>query len=152
MFPGAFSAFRQTVGSRDAIIVVMNIALTTSHDRMAPCFAGVELRILSADAEIGNAGLVSTRGWHPLAWGHELMHRDVGVLICASLNLQTWAGIRGHGIQVIPEAIGDPDTVLKAWQCHQLTPPRVWPMYGSSLGGTGYGAGRRHRFRGGRHK
>ena len=119
----------------------MNLALAISHDRMAPCFAGVGLRIVDENAGFDDAEYLSTHGWHPLAWGRELMRRDVELLICAGINLQTWAGIRGHGINVIPEATGDPRQVLLAWRNHQLRPPASWPSYGGR---------QRRRFRGGR--
>lgn len=128
----------------------MNLALATSHDRMAPCFAGVELWILDENAELNQALRLSTHGWHPLAWGRELMRRDVGLLVCAGVNLQTWAGIQGHGIDVIPDAIGDPGTVLEAWRNRQLQPPPTWPACGGAPRRAGRRGGRQHRFRGGR--
>jgi hypothetical protein len=124
----------------------MKVALATSHGRMAPCFAGVELRIVQADAGLGAAGMVSTRGWHPLTWGRELMRRDVGLLLCAGIDQGTWGAIQGHGIQVVPGAMGDPDAVWEAWRNGVLRPPPVWPAYPNAFGRR---RGRR-RFRGGR--
>ena len=123
----------------------MNIALTTSHDRMAPCFAGVDLSIVDEQTPLGGARRLSTHGWHPLAWGRELMKNDVAVLLCAGIDLATWGGLCGHGIQVVPTAMGSPENVLAAWREKQLRPTPVWPAYAAPPRG-----GRRRRFRGGR--
>lgn len=124
----------------------MNVALAISHGRMAPCFAGVELRIVDGNGDLNAAGLVSTRGWHPLGWGRELMRRDVGLLLCTGIDQGTWGSIRGHGIQVIPNAMGDPGATLAAWRSGRLRPPPIWPAYPAGSGG----GRRRKRFRGGR--
>jgi len=154
---------------------VMKVALATSHGRMAPCFAGVELRIVAehtalqsrdggktgGQADLVDADVLSTHGWHPLAWGRELMRRDVGLLLCAGIDQGTWAAIQGHGIQVIPNAIGDTQAAFGAWHSGRLSLPRVWPSYPAGLAGFGaggfdrlaaggFGPGRRRRFRGGR--
>jgi hypothetical protein len=131
-------------------INAMKAALATSHARMAPCFAGVELRILDENTDLRAAEAVSTHGWHPLAWGRELMRHDVAVLLCAGIDHATWSAIQGHGIQVIPNAIGDPETVLEGWRSGRLSPPAVWPNYPVGFGAGGLRAGRRRRFRGGR--
>ena len=144
LFKNSYNAKRGT-GISNASIRMMKIALTTSYDRMAPCFAGTELLVLDENEDLDHAQTVATSGWHPLAWGRELMRRDVGVLVCAGIDLPTWAGIRGHGIQIVPEAIGAPADVLAAWQNHQLHTQQLWPACG-----TGRGDGRRRRFRGGR--
>ena len=129
---------------------VMKVALATSHGRMAPCFGGVELRIVDNNADLRDAPVLSTHGWHPLVWGRELMRRDVTLLMCAGIDQATWAALRGHGIQVIPNAIGDPATVFATWRSGRLSPPQLWPAYPVGFGGRrGFGAGRRRRFRGG---
>lgn len=150
----------------------MKAALATSHGRMAPCFAGVELLIVRddgprpADAQVApqasqaggrvgsaDAEVLSTHGWHPLGWGRELMRHDVGLLLCAGIAPATWAAIRGHGIEVIPNAMGEAGAVLDAWQSGLLDPPKLWPAYPSGLEsfmGNGSGGGRRRRrFHGG---
>ncbi len=125
---------------------------------MAPCFAGVELRVLNEEMNLDAAEVVSTCGWHPLAWGNELMRLDVALLLCAGIDHGTWAAIQGHGIQVIPNAIGEPDTAFATWHSGQLSPPQVWPSYPAGFGAGGFdrltagrfGSGQRRRFRGGR--
>jgi hypothetical protein len=124
---------------------------------MAPCFAGADLRIVRNDAFPGPVGLrdaeaVDTHGWHPLSWGRELMRRDVGLLLCAGIDQGTWSSIKGHGIEVIPNAMGVAGVVFNAWRRGQLAPPRIWPAYPVGWGrlpGGGMGRGRRRRFRGG---
>lgn len=131
----------------------MKAALAISHGRMAPCFAGVELRIVEKNvssqaggqADLDAANVLYTHGWHPLGWGRELMRKDVGLLLCAGIAPGTWAAIQGHGIEVIPNAMGDANAVLAAWRGGHLAPPRLWPAY---PGGVGWGRGRR-RFHGG---
>ena len=140
----------------------MKAALATSHGRMAPCFAGVDLRIVGdsapptqvdGQADLDGAEVLSTHGWHPLGWGRELMRHDVGLLLCAAIDQSTWASVLGHGIQVIPNAIGDAGSVLAEWRSGHLSPPRWWPAHASGFdsfcaGGFGRGHGRR-RFHGG---
>ena len=136
----------------------MKVALTTSHGRMAPCFAGVELRVLSDEMNLAVAKVVLTCGWHPLGWGHELMQRDITLLLCAGIDRGTWSAVQGHGIQVIPNAIGEPEAVFSSWRSGQLCPPQVWPSYPAGVGAGGFdrrnaggfGSGQRRRFRGGR--
>ena len=138
----------------------MNTALTISHGRMAPCFAGVEIWIVSNNipehaaghAILDGAKIILTYGWHPLGWGRELMRCDVGLLLCSGIDQSTWSSVQGHGIQVIPNAIGDALSVLNAWRSGRLSPPRLWPAYpdgyaGFPTGGCGRGRGMR-RFRG----
>ncbi len=105
----------------------MVIALATSHGRMAPCFAGTDLRIVSADGEASTATVLGTEDWHPLAWGTELAMRGVDLLICAGIDLATWSAVQGHDIAVIPDAMGEAETVWKAWLAGDLAPPASWP-------------------------
>jgi hypothetical protein len=129
----------------------MNVALTTSHERMAPCFSGVELRVVGPQSDLETAKVVVTRAWHPLVWGRELMRRDVNTLLCAGIDQVVWAGIRGYGIQVIPNTLGDPAEVLNQWSAGRLAVPQTWPMLpGMPDPDRGKGGGRRRRFRGGR--
>jgi len=124
----------------------VKVALATSHDRMAPCFAGIELRVIDEGGGPDNWKVVATHGWHPLAWGRELMQRDVGLLLCAGIDQATWAAVQGHGIQVIPIAMGDPRAAFAAWSSGRLAPPALWPAYGGGFDGRCRGRGRgRHR-------
>ena len=120
----------------------MLIALTTSHGRIAPCFAGVELCICADAREPSSTTTLATTGWHPLSWGRELVDRGVEVLICAGIDMSTWAALRGHGVDVIPEATGDVEDVLADWAAGRLVPPAAWPPY------HGMCPGRRCRRRG----
>ena len=130
---------------------LMKLALATSHGRMASCFGGVELRIVDDNADLREARVLSTHGWHPLAWGRELMSRDVTLLMCAGIDHATWAAVQGYGIQVIPNAIGNPETVFETWRNGHLSPPRLWPADPVGFRGRRrFGAGRRRRFHGGR--
>ena len=127
------------------------MALTVSDGRMAPCFSGVELRVVGSQENSEAAKVVETRGWHPLVWGRELMRRDVSTLLCTGIDQVVWGGIRGHGIQVIPNAIGDAESVLAQWVAGGLVVPRTWPILPDMPGsGRGRGGGRGRRFRGGR--
>jgi hypothetical protein len=141
----------------------MKVALAISHGRVAPCFAGVPLCVVDDDAstkgdaraDLRDAEAVATEGWHPLAWGRELMRRDVGLLLCAGIAPGTWAATQGHGIKVIPDAMGEADAVLAAWRSGHLTPPQMWPVTpngGDALAmrGSAGGGRRRRRFHGGR--
>ena len=125
----------------------MKVALATSHGRMAPCFAGVDLRLVDEHGSLSGAFALTTHGWHPLGWGRELMRRDVSVLLCAGIDHGTWASIRGHGITVIPGAVGAPAGVLQRWRNGSLQPPELWPVVPPH---TAPGVGGRRRFRGGR--
>lgn len=127
----------------------MNVGLTTSHNRMAPCFPGAELWILGPDQQIGQHQVVPTVGWHPLAWGQELMRWDVSMLLCAGIDQFLWGALQGYGIQVIPNAMGDPNEVFSQWRAGRLAVPPMWPMY-PGMYGRGRGRGRGRRFRGGR--
>lgn len=132
-------------------IKLMKVAFATSHGRMAPCFGGVELRIVNSNADLQDARVLSTHGWHPLAWGRELMRLDVTLLMCASVDQTTWAALRGHGIQVIPNSVGDPAAVFATWRNGRLSLPQLWPVYPVGFNGhRGFGAGRKRRLRGGR--
>jgi hypothetical protein len=154
----------------------MKVALATSHGRMAPCLAGVDLLVIDqaladqsgavgimrggardssgngrdAKAALESGQVFSTHGWHSLAWGRELMLRDVTLLLCAGVDHWTWAAIRGHGIRVIPNAFGETDVVVSAWRNGQLSSHRVWPAYPVGFVGVGGFGARRGRFRGGR--
>ena len=129
----------------------MNVALTTSHGRMAPCFPGVELRVVGPQSTPEEAEVTVTRAWHPLVWGRELMRRDVNTLLCAGIDQVVWAGIRGYGIQVIPNAMGDPGHVLKQWLTGHLAVPQPGSAFPEMRGpGRRRGGGCGRRFRGGR--
>jgi len=126
----------------------MNVALTTRHGHMVPCFSGVELLVIPPDQDLDRCEPVSTADWPPLAWGRELARRDVGVLICSGIYPFLWGALRGHGIDVVPNAIGESSSVLADWRSGALTVPPVWPCYPElHVGGRGR---RGRRFRGGR--
>jgi len=127
----------------------MNVALTTSHGRMAPCFSGVELRVVGPGSDPQAAEIVATRVWHPLVWGRELMCRDVNTLLCAGIDQVVWAGIRGYGIEVIPNVMGDMQQVLRQWLNSRSVTPQKRPIPPHTRGfGLGQGDGGNRRFRG----
>ena len=129
----------------------MNVALTISHGRMAPCFSGVELRVIESQGDPEQAEDIVTQAWHPLVWGRELMRRDVNTLLCAGIEQGVWAGIRGYGIEVIPNAMGNPGEVLNQWLNGRLVVPQTCTMASNVPDSScGRGAGRGRRFRGGR--
>ncbi len=133
----------------------MKAAAAISHGRVAPCFAGVEIWIVEQPSassapdhsERSEVEVISTHGWHPLGWGRELMRHDVGLLLCAGIEPGTWAAVRGHGIEVIPHAMGDVASVLEAWRKGMLSPPSLWPANPKGCEGLREGRGRR-RFHG----
>lgn len=134
----------------------MKVALTINCDRfMAPVFAGVEVWISDSDAEAGEGSrMISTRGWHQLAWGAELKRLGVDVLICGGVDMATYSALEGHGIQVIPDASGSAPEVFNAWRCGRLVPPEEWPPnpadYVVFMGRAGRGRGGFSRGGGGR--
>jgi len=129
----------------------MNVALTTSHGRMAPCFSGVELRMIGPQSDLKAAEIVVTRAWHPLVWGRELMRRDVDTLLCGGIDQVVCSGIRGYGIEVISDAMGDPEQVLNQWLTGRLAVPQPCSVFPEMPGlGSGRCRGQGRRFRGGR--
>jgi predicted Fe-Mo cluster-binding NifX family protein len=110
--------------------IAMNIGLTVVSGRVSPCFRGVNLWILGDHAGLERKCVAETQDWGDLAWGQELMKRDVSVLICAGLNQFLWGALKGHGIDVVPNAVGEPDEVLGQWQRGALPSPSVWPPHG----------------------
>lgn len=117
----------------------MKVALTTGQGRMAPCFAGADLRLVEEGKGYREADVVATHGWHPLAWGHELMRRDVDMLLCDGIDQSVWGAVQGHGIQVIPTVSGDAEQIFEQWSQGKLITPPLWPIYG-----VGEGKFRRH--------
>ncbi len=105
----------------------MNIGLTVSHGRISPCFPGVDLWILEAGKDIEQKQVIDTQNWHVLAWGQELMRRNVNVLLCSGVNRFLWGSLQGYGIEVIPNAVGLTNEVIKQWHNGTLTVPKIWP-------------------------
>ena len=122
--------------------------MTTTRERMAPCLPGAELWILDENDEVRVHKTVTTAGWHALAWGGELMRRDVGILLCSGIDQFLWGALQGYGIQVIPNAMGMPNKALEQWRSGELTALQMWPPYPPLYGRGRCGKGR--RFRGGR--
>jgi hypothetical protein len=94
----------------------MNIGLITSDGRMAPCFPGTELWILNDHEDIGEHRVVSTIGWKSLAWGSQLMRRNVTVLLCSGVDRFLCGALQGYGIRVVPNAKGSPVEVIMQWR------------------------------------
>ena len=113
---------------------------------MAPCFSGVVLTVVRPDQELTDGAGIHTSSWRPFAWRHELLEPDVSVLLCSGIYPFLWGMLRGYGIQVVPDACGDPAQVLHNWRSGVLSAPRQWPLYAGKPGVSR----RRHRFRGGR--
>jgi hypothetical protein len=105
----------------------MNVALATDSGRVAPCFAGVELWIVNPSQSAGARLTVSTVGLDPSLWARELVRRDVGVLLCAGIDMFAWGVLRGNGIHVVPEAVGTVDEVMVKWHAGTLSPLPLWP-------------------------
>jgi len=126
----------------------MNVALTTRDGRMVPCFSGVELVVVSSAGGLDSCAPIPTMDWPPLGWGRELADREVGVLICSGMYPFLWGVLRGHGIDVVPNAVGKAEAVLVDWCSGALAVPPVWPCYPElHVGGRGR---RGRRYRGGR--
>ena len=121
----------------------MKIGLVINHSRMGVCFAGAELRILADDTVFEKAAVVHTYGWEPLEWGRRLAEQNVELLLCAGIDLSTWAAVRGNGICVIPNLMGDARTVFETWRKGELENIKAWPPYPHFAAG----AGRRRRLR-----
>ena len=98
---------------------------------MCPCFSGVDLWILDQGEDMGRHQLVTTAVWAPLAWGRQLMRRDVVILFCAGIDQFLYGALRGCGIGVVPNAAGTPSEVLKKWQRGELRVPSTWPPHPS---------------------
>ena len=127
----------------------MNIGLTVRGERMAPCFPGTDLWVLPLDAEIAQKQIIHTMGWHPLAWGRELMQRDITVLLCAGMDQFLRGALQGYGIDVTTHVRGTPDEILTAWKNGDRTGPTMeTPFIGRGTCGKGFGRrkGRRGRW------
>ena len=105
----------------------MNIAMTTENGRVAPCFAGVELWIVEPNQGVGVHRIIHTAGRDPSHWARELVRQDVGVLLCAGIDIFVWGGLLGNGVEVVPDAIGTADDVLARWRAGLLITPPIWP-------------------------
>ena len=115
---------------------------------MSPCFPGVNLWILGVEIQMEQKQVADTENWHALAWGQELMRRNVNVLLCAGMDRFLWGSLQGHGIEVVPDAIGLPVEVVEQWRSGKLTVPQMWPR--QIHGGCGRGLRRRKGRCGGR--
>jgi predicted Fe-Mo cluster-binding NifX family protein len=76
------------------------------------------------------------------------MRRDVTILLCAGVDQFLWGVLQGHGIEVVPDAIGSADDVIEQWRSGKLTVPQMWPRQMND--GCGKGLRRRKGRRGGR--
>jgi hypothetical protein len=93
----------------------MNIGLTVSRECVAPLFSGVDLWVVDFDAGIEDRLIVETKDWSMFAWKDELMRRDVEVLLCAGIDHFLLGALRGYGIEVMSNAVGAPDEVMRIW-------------------------------------
>lgn len=110
------------------IVNQMKLAVTVNRGRVAPVFPGVDLRLIEEqDATSSSREDVMTSSWPLPAWSAQLMRRDVGVLLCAGIDSFVWGALQGHGIAVVPDAIGLPDEIIKQWRNGTLTVPQTWP-------------------------
>ena len=125
----------------------MNVALTSERGRVAPCFAGVELWIVEANQAVGEHRVIRTAGRDPSHWAQEFVRLDVGVLLCAGIDMFAWGVLRGNGIEVVPEAVGAVDEVLAQWRAGTLNAPPTWPF--PVRRHSGHSARTRRRFHGG---
>lgn len=123
----------------------MNIGLTVSHGRVAPCFPGVELWIVSSGDDIEKKQVADTRNWPAMAWGSELMRHNVSVLLCAGVDHFLFGALQGYGIEVIPDAEGSPAKVIEHWQKGALKVSNIWRPHrqGVFSGGSRRRKGRR---------
>ena len=121
----------------------MNIGLTVSSGRMAPCFSGVSLWITDPSVSIDQKQITDTGTWQTLDWGQELMRHNVRTLLCAGIDQFLWGALQGHGIKVVPDTIGSPEKVIEQWQKGDLSVPQIWPPERHN------GCGRRFRRRNG---
>lgn len=97
--------------------------------------------MLDAASGTGEWSEESTAGWGALDWGRELVRRDVGLLFCAGIDRFLWGALKGNGIDVIPDAVGEPEEVLSLWQGGAFNLSGEWPHH--TRGGC-----RRERLRG----
>ena len=123
----------------------MNIGLTVSNGRIGPCFSGVSLWIACSNVNIDQKQVIDTAAWQALDWGQELMRHNVSTLLCAGIDQFLWGALQGHGIKVVPDAIGLPEEILDQWQAGKLTVPQIWPpqMRNGCRRGFRRGRGRR---------
>lgn len=97
--------------------------------------------MLDERAGVGERSEEITAGWGVLEWGRELVRRDVGLLFCSGIDHFLWGALKGNGIDVIPDAVGEPEQVLKLWHGGVLAASAEWPHH--ARGGC-----RRERLRG----
>lgn len=126
----------------------MNVAAASAEGRVAPCLSGVDLLVEQAcGAEPGGREIISTAGWGLVEWSHELLRRDVSVLLCSGIDQFLHGVLQGYGIAVIPHVAGQTDAVLRRWRSGAIRPAAPEDR------GRKAGVRRaRTRFRGGRHE
>jgi predicted Fe-Mo cluster-binding NifX family protein len=92
------------------------------HGRMSPCFSGATLWIVGSGYDIGQKpeAEIDTTNWPDLAWGQELMRRNVNVLLCAGVEHFLHGVLQGYGVDVVPDAFGLPSEVMKQWRKDKL--------------------------------
>jgi hypothetical protein len=92
----------------------MNVAATCADGRMASCLVGVQIIVEHpGEADQGRRETVSTAGWHLATWGHELLRRDVSVLLCSGIDQFLHGALHGYGIRVVPNVVGPVDTAIE---------------------------------------
>lgn len=125
---------------------MLRVAATSLDGRVAPCFAGVQL-IVEEQQGVGpgQREVVSTCGWPLAAWGHELLRRDVAVLLCSGVDRFLYGALQGYGIEVVSNVLGPLDAALEQWRRGTLRMKSVYPDAPPG------GRRARRRFRGGRH-
>ena len=94
----------------------MKTAFVVNNNRMASCFAGNELWIYYNLADSDKYDVVDTGGWEMRDWITELYKRDVGWLLCAGIDRFLYGSLRGNGIILIPNVIGEVDEVKNKWR------------------------------------
>lgn len=129
------------------IRMVMNVAMTVSGGRLAPCLPGSELWIYRDEGGTGEPVIVALGGWGPRMLMGELLRRDVEVLFCSGIGWFLWGALKGNGVTVVAHALGSPGRVLANWREGRLIPMELG--WGCTPGRGGRGCRRRRRGRGG---
>jgi hypothetical protein len=129
-------------------------ALTTNGGRMASCFAGTQLWLVSPSQPTTDHQTIDTTRWEALAWGRELMRHDVSVLLCTGIDRFVAGSLQGHGIRVIAGVTGNAQSVLTDWRAGKLAMPEASPTWTASpdwrracIGGCHGGRKRRREHR-----
>lgn len=105
----------------------MRLALVTDEGRITPVFEGSQIMLVDVSKGVFECQVINTDSWKSLSWGKHLMQYDVETLLCSGIEQFEFGMIKGHGIAIIPDAMGNVLEVLEYWRRGILKKPHLWP-------------------------